>query len=159
MVHEKQPRPQAASVLMYGPGGGGAVKQRILSHHMTPVTQAIRSSLIIAPTSAECCLEFAPTGYRMFPTDPGWGGGEIEGFRNKRLGKGTSSPLVTGGIQSQGKEVETCGSLLTKSEVALSHSPQLGVVTEVQRLPWSLETGLRQLPADALLRTLLPGLQ
>ena len=33
---------------------------RILSYHMTPVTQAIRSSLF--QTSAECCLEFAQAG-------------------------------------------------------------------------------------------------
>ena len=38
----------------------------ILSDRMTPVTQAIRSLLIIVQTSTECCLDFAHMGYRMF---------------------------------------------------------------------------------------------
>ena len=46
--------------------GAGVVKQRILSYHMTPVTQAIQSSLIIVQTNAECCLEVTHMGYRMF---------------------------------------------------------------------------------------------
>ena len=33
---------------------------------MAPVTQAIQSSLINSQTSAECCLELAHMGYRMF---------------------------------------------------------------------------------------------
>ena len=38
----------------------------VLSYHMTPVTQAIQSSLIIVQTNAECCFECAHMSYRMF---------------------------------------------------------------------------------------------
>ena len=41
------------------------MKQRILSYHMTPMTQAIWSSVVIVQTSAECCLEPTHMGYRM----------------------------------------------------------------------------------------------